>query len=92
MTERLYLDFNATAKIRPEVIDALGSAMAQVGNASSVHGAGRTARKDVENARRKVALLVGAFVPPDAALVPPSARAAAADAATCSLITATQSL
>ena len=60
MTERLYLDFNATAKIRPEVIDALGSAMAQVGNASSVHGAGRTARKDVEDARRKVAVLVGA--------------------------------
>ena len=60
MTDRLYLDYNATAKIRPEVIDALGSAMAHVGNASSVHNAGREARKSVENARRSVARLVGA--------------------------------
>lgn len=60
MTDRLYLDYNATAKIRPEVIDALGRAMAQVGNASSVHSAGREARKSVENARRNVARLVGA--------------------------------
>lgn len=60
MTDRLYLDYNATAKIRPEVIDALGQAMARVGNASSVHGAGREARKSVEDARRKVAALVGA--------------------------------
>jgi cysteine desulfurase len=60
MTDRLYLDYNATAKIRPEVINALGQSMAQVGNASSVHGAGREARKSVENARRHVASLVGA--------------------------------
>lgn len=60
MNNRLYLDYNATAKIRPEVIDALGQAMAQVGNASSVHGAGRDARKAVEDARRRVASLLGA--------------------------------
>jgi cysteine desulfurase len=60
MNQRIYLDYNATAKIRPEVIDALAGAMAVVGNASSVHGAGREARKSVEDARRKVAELVGA--------------------------------
>jgi cysteine desulfurase len=60
MTDRLYLDYNATAKIRPEVIQALAGAMATVGNASSVHGAGRDARKAVEDARRKLAALLGA--------------------------------
>lgn len=60
MTDRLYLDYNATAKIRPEVIAALAEAMASVGNASSVHGAGRHARKAVEDARRKLAALLGA--------------------------------
>lgn len=60
MDQRIYLDYNATAKIRPEVIDALASAMATVGNASSVHGAGRDARQTVEKARRQVAMLVGA--------------------------------
>lgn len=60
MTDRLYLDYNATAKIRPEVIEALAQAMASVGNASSVHGAGRRARKAVEDARRKLAALLGA--------------------------------
>ena len=60
MTDRLYLDYNATAKIRPEVIQALAGAMTTVGNASSVHGAGRDARKAVEDARRKLAALLGA--------------------------------
>ncbi|CAN0325941.1 unnamed protein product [Discosporangium mesarthrocarpum] len=60
MTDRLYLDYNATAKIRPEVIEALAGAMAIVGNASSVHGAGRDARKAVEDARRKLAALLSA--------------------------------
>ena len=59
-TDRLYLDYNATAKIRPEVIEALAKTMATVGNASSVHGAGRDARKAVEGARRKLAALLGA--------------------------------
>jgi cysteine desulfurase len=62
MTDHLYLDYNATAKIRPEVIDALSQAMATVGNASSVHNAGREARRSVEIARRSVAKLLGATV------------------------------
>lgn len=54
-----YLDFNATAPIRPEVIDAVAAAMRIVGNPSSVHGAGRGARRLLEDARRSVAALAG---------------------------------
>lgn len=60
MPDAVYLDYNATARVRPEVIEALADALAVVGNASSVHGAGRNARSAVENARRSVAALVGA--------------------------------
>lgn len=56
---RHYLDFNATAPARPEVIEAVANAMRSTGNASSVHGAGRDARRIVETARRSVAALAG---------------------------------
>ena len=56
----VYLDWNATAPARPEAIDAVARAMAEVGNASSVHRFGRAARKLVEDAREAVAALVGA--------------------------------
>ncbi len=56
---RHYLDFNATAPIRPEVIEAVSAAMRTLGNPSSVHGPGRDARRLVEGARRSVATLVG---------------------------------
>ena len=59
---RSYLDFNATAPARPEVIDAVVDAMGERGNASSVHADGRSARSRVENARAQVASLVGAEV------------------------------
>ncbi|MBO6503512.1 MAG: cysteine desulfurase [Kordiimonadaceae bacterium] len=62
MREVIYLDYNATAPIRPGVIDAMAAAMQHVGNPSSVHAAGRQARKLVEEARSKVAALVGARV------------------------------
>ncbi|MEJ8574683.1 cysteine desulfurase family protein [Microbaculum marinum] len=55
-----YLDFNATAPVRPEAIEAACAAMRVGGNPSSVHSAGRAARKLVEEARREVAALVGA--------------------------------
>ncbi|WP_436641932.1 cysteine desulfurase family protein [Microbaculum sp. FT89] len=55
-----YLDHNATAPVRPEVIEAVTQAMRVTGNPSSVHSAGRAARKLVEDARREVAALVGA--------------------------------
>lgn len=52
-----YLDYNATTPARPEVIAAMGAAMTQVGNASSVHRFGRLARRAVEDAREAVAAL-----------------------------------
>jgi cysteine desulfurase len=38
-----YLDYNATAPLRPEALAASVDAMQTVGNASSLHGAGRRA-------------------------------------------------
>lgn len=55
----IYLDWNATAPIRPAVIDAVAATMVQVGNPSSVHAAGRRARQIVEAARQNVANLIG---------------------------------
>ncbi len=55
----IYLDWNATAPIRPAVIAAVAEVMAQVGNPSSVHAAGRRARHVIETARQHVANLVG---------------------------------
>lgn len=57
--ERTYLDYNATAPLRPEARDAFVSALELCGNASSVHGEGRRVRSLVEGARESVARLVG---------------------------------
>lgn len=54
---KTYLDYNATAPIRPEIISLMVNIMGQVGNASSVHNFGRTARKYIEDARAQVATL-----------------------------------
>ena len=56
----VYLDYNATAPMRPEVIGAVTAALALGGNPSSVHGPGRLARRAVEDAREEVAALIGA--------------------------------
>jgi cysteine desulfurase len=53
----VYLDYNATAPIRPEAIDAVARALAIGANPSSVHAAGRAARAVVEQARADVARL-----------------------------------
>lgn len=55
----IYLDYNATAPIRPEAAEAMTRAFAAGGNPSSVHAAGRSARAIVEHARNEVAALVG---------------------------------
>jgi len=55
---RVYLDWNATAPLRPEARAAMIEAMDVVGNPSSVHAEGREARKLVETARERVAALV----------------------------------
>lgn len=55
-----YLDYNATTPVWPDVVEAVSDALVSGGNASSVHGDGRRARKLVEEAREKVAALVNA--------------------------------
>jgi cysteine desulfurase len=54
-----YLDYNATAPIRPEALDAVLEAMQSVGNASSMHQPGRHAAHRVDAARRQLADLIG---------------------------------
>ncbi len=56
--ERTYLDYNATAPMRPEAYEAVCAAMDGIGNASSVHKEGRDARALIETARQSVARLV----------------------------------
>jgi len=55
----VYLDYNATAPIRPEAQEAMLRALKVPANPSSVHAAGRAARDIVETARTQVAVLVG---------------------------------
>ena len=60
MQQQVYLDYNASAPLRPESREALVEALADIGNPSSVHSFGRDARAHVEKAREAVASLVGA--------------------------------
>lgn len=60
MTARVYLDWNATAPLRPAARAAMAAALELVGNPSSVHGEGRAARALIEAARGEVAALAGA--------------------------------
>ncbi|MBI1407647.1 MAG: aminotransferase class V-fold PLP-dependent enzyme [Caulobacter sp.] len=53
-----YLDYNATAPVRPQARDAMLAALEQAGNPSSVHAAGRAARAQLERSREAVAALV----------------------------------
>ena len=55
----VYLDYNATAPIRPEAEAAVLRALRAGGNPSSVHAAGRAARAQMETARAEVGALVG---------------------------------
>jgi len=55
-----YLDYNATAPVRPEVADTVARALVELGNPSSVHAAGRKARGALERARAQVAAGAGA--------------------------------
>lgn len=56
---RTYLDHNATAPLRPEARAAMLDALDTLGNPSSVHAEGRRALAIVEEARERVAALVG---------------------------------
>lgn len=56
---RTYLDWNATAPLRPEARQAMISAMDVVGNPSSVHAEGREATAVLARARAQVAEAMG---------------------------------
>ena len=60
MKRRVYLDYNATAPLRPEARAAMIAAMDLVGNPSSVHAEGRAAKGLIERARGQVAAAFGA--------------------------------
>jgi len=58
---RVYLDYNATTPVEPQVLDAmLPYFSADFANASSIHTPGQRARGAVETAREQVAALIGA--------------------------------
>ena len=64
MTEKesvIYVDNNATTSIAPEVRDAMLPYLGELyGNPSSMHTFGGKIKKDIENARGKIAELLGA--------------------------------
>jgi len=60
MDKRTYFDWNASAPLRDEARIAMVNALELTGNASSVHAEGRAVRRLVEEARSRVANLVGA--------------------------------
>jgi cysteine desulfurase len=58
---RVYLDYNATTPVEPDVLDAmLPYFSGEFGNAASIHTPGQRARAAVETAREQVAALIGA--------------------------------
>jgi len=54
----VYLDHAATTPMCDVAIDAMSAALSKLGNPSSLHTQGRAARKDVEDAREKIARAV----------------------------------
>ena len=61
MTDPVYLDYNATTPVAPEVADAIEPYLREhFGNPSSSHIYGQRAKQAVEQARGEVAALIGA--------------------------------
>src|SRR3990167_4759627 len=61
MNAPIYLDYNATTPVAPEVVDIMLSCLRQhFGNPSSAHPFGRVAAQTVATARAQVAALIGA--------------------------------
>ena len=59
--KKIYLDHNATTPLHPEVLEAMLPALREnYGNPSSVHSFGRTSRVQLDEARDKIASLIGA--------------------------------
>ena len=62
--QRIYLDYNATTPLRPEVRDAMMPYLTEAfGNSSSIHAYGREARTAIDTAREQIADLIGAKSP-----------------------------
>ena len=55
-----YLDHAATTPLRPQAVQAMTAELARLGNASSLHSAGRRARRVVEESREQIAGAFGA--------------------------------
>jgi cysteine desulfurase len=61
MKRRIYLDYAATTPVRPEVVEAMLPYYTDFwGNPSSIYACGQEARKGLEEARGKIAALIGA--------------------------------
>jgi cysteine desulfurase len=56
----VYLDHAATTPMLPEALAAMAQELAQIGNPSSLHSAGRRARRIVEESREQIAQAYGA--------------------------------
>jgi cysteine desulfurase len=56
----VYLDHAATTPMVPEAVDAMTALLGSVGNPSSLHASGRTARRHVEESRETIAAALGA--------------------------------
>ncbi len=56
----VYLDHAATTPMLPAAIEAMTAVLGTVGNASSLHTAGRTARRRMEESRESIAAALGA--------------------------------
>ena len=56
----VYLDHAATTPMHPAAIEAMAAVLSTVGNASSLHGTGRAARRRMEESRETLAKLLGA--------------------------------
>lgn len=56
----VYLDHASTTPMRPAAVEALTAALAHAGNPSSLHTAGRAARRTVEEARERLGAALGA--------------------------------
>jgi len=61
VSDRSYLDWNASAPLRAEAREAMVAALGQAGNPSAIHAEGRAARAIVERARAQVAEALGAM-------------------------------
>ena len=56
---KVYIDYNATTPLRPEVKAAMAESFEIFGNASSMHASGRLAHAKIEQARAAISNLIG---------------------------------